>query len=85
LSRSPNKAPNRLRPAALSAQIYQAGCARTWTLAAAEPDLAYTDLVFAECPECPHRVTPDGGPDFCTLRPQSAAHPFAALAALKLT
>jgi len=85
LSRSPNKAPSRPRPAALSAQIYQAGCARTWTLAAAEPDLAYTDLVFAECPECPHRVTPDGGPDFCTLRPQGAAHPFAALAALKLT
>ena len=63
---------------------YQAGCQRTWSLASAEADLAYTELKFAECPGCPHRVEPDGGPAFCTLRPASTAHPFAALASLKL-
>ena len=64
--------------------MYQAGCLRTWAFASAEPDLAYTNLAFPECPLCPHRVTPDGGPEFCTLRPQGAAHPFAALAGFKL-
>ncbi|WP_293909425.1 hypothetical protein [Deinococcus sp.] len=63
-------------------QIYVAGCQRTWTMTSSESDLAYTELSFPECPECPHRVMPDGGPSFCTLRPASAAHPFAALAGL---
>ncbi|GAA4006040.1 hypothetical protein GCM10022631_16730 [Deinococcus rubellus] len=80
MSRTPS--PRAARP---TVQTYRAGCARTWALTSAEPDLAYTDLTFPECPDCPHRVTPDGGPDFCTLRPQGTAHPFAALASLKLT
>ncbi|TSA82449.1 hypothetical protein FNU79_13845 [Deinococcus detaillensis] len=65
-------------------QTYVAGCTRTWSIASAEPDLAYTALEFPECPACPHHVTPDGGPDFCTLRLESALHPFAALAKFRL-
>ncbi|WP_353542778.1 hypothetical protein [Deinococcus xinjiangensis] len=58
-------------------------------MASAEADLAYTEQAFAECPTCPHRVEPEGvgsggGPPFCTLRPVGTAHPFAALAGLKL-
>ncbi|WP_420594432.1 hypothetical protein [Deinococcus sp.] len=68
----------------VAVQTYQAGCGRVWPVASAEPDLAYTELKFAECPACPHRVEPDGAPDFCTLRPQDAAHPFAALAGFKV-
>lgn len=63
---------------------YLAGCGRTWAVASAEADLAYTDQAFPECPPCPHRVEPEGGPPFCTLRPVDTAHPFAALAGLKL-
>ena len=65
-------------------QTYKAGCGRTWQMATTEPDLAYTELKFAECPGCPHRVEPEGGPPFCTLRPASAAHPFAALSGFKV-
>ncbi|WP_414657146.1 hypothetical protein ACINK0_01235 [Deinococcus sp. VB343] len=65
-------------------QTYRAGCGREWQVVSAEPDLAYTEQAFPECPTCPHRVEPDGGPPFCTLRPSSAAHPFAGLAGLKL-
>lgn len=63
---------------------YLAGCGRTWAVASAEADLAYTDQAFPECPACPHRVEPEGGPPFCTLRPVDTAHPFAALAGLNL-
>lgn len=59
---------------------FRAGCGREWLVTSAEPDLAYTEQAFPECPACPHRVEPQGGPPFCTLRPASAAHPFAALA-----
>lgn len=65
-------------------QTYRAGCGREWQVVSAEPDLAYTEQAFAECPTCPHRVEPDGGPPFCTLRPVSTAHPFAGLAGLNL-
>ncbi|MFC5847017.1 hypothetical protein [Deinococcus petrolearius] len=64
---------------------YRAGCQRTWAVASAEPDLAYTEQAFPECPSCLHRVEPDGAPPFCTLRPVGSAHPFAALAALNLS
>lgn len=63
---------------------FRAGCDRQWVIESAEPDLAYTDQAFPECPECPHRVEPDGGPPFCTLRPVGTAHPFASLAGLIL-
>ncbi len=63
---------------------FRAGCGREWVLASAEADLAYTEQAFPECPVCPHRVEPEGGPPFCTLRPVDAPHPFAALAGLKL-
>ena len=66
-------------------QTYRAGCERTWDLASAEPDLAYTEQAFPECPACPHRVEPEGAvgvPAFCTLRPLTAPHPFAGLAGL---
>ncbi|GAA5441579.1 hypothetical protein ACFQDE_11645 [Deinococcus caeni] len=63
---------------------FRAGCAREWVIESTEPDLAYTDQAFPECPTCPHRVEPDGGPPFCTLRPVGTAHPFAGLAGLIL-
>ncbi|MHA0042159.1 hypothetical protein [Deinococcus xianganensis] len=63
---------------------FRAGCGREWSLPSAEADLAYTEQAFPECPTCEHRVEPDGGPPFCTLRPVGTAHPFAALAGLDL-
>lgn len=63
---------------------FRAGCGREWSVPSAEADLAYTEQAFAECPQCLHRVEPEGAPPFCTLRPVGAAHPFAALAALDL-
>ena len=68
---------------AASAQLYRAGCGREWEVASAEPDLAYTEQAFPECPTCPHRVEPEGTLPFCTLRPVGTAHPFAALAGLQ--
>lgn len=62
---------------------YQAGCGRSWELPASAPDYAYTRLDHPECPACPHRVEPEGGPPFCTLRPRGAPHPFTALAGLE--
>lgn len=73
------------RPAAPARVPFVAGCGRRWDGDAGEAELAYTALAFPECPACPHRVSPDGAGDFCTLRPEGAAHPFAALAALKLS
>ncbi|ADU02200.1 hypothetical protein [Deinococcus deserti] len=63
---------------------FRAGCGREWSMTSAEPDLAYTEQAFPECPACMHRVEPEGGPPFCTLRPAGTAHPFAALAGLVL-
>ena len=63
---------------------FQAGCKRVWTLPSSEPDLAYTLLEFPDCPECPHRVEPDGGPSFCTLRPIGTKNPFVDLLRLDL-
>lgn len=63
---------------------FRAGCGRTWAAASPEADLAYTEQAFPECPTCPHRVEPEGGPPFCTLRPEDTPHPFAALAGLTL-
>lgn len=63
---------------------FRAGCHREWVVVTAEPDLAYTEQAFPECPTCPHRVEPDGAAPFCTLRPVGTAHPFAVLAGLDL-
>ena len=62
--------------------LFRAGCGREWPVASREPDLAYTEQAFPECPLCPHRVEPEGAAPFCTLRPVSTPHPFAALAGL---
>jgi hypothetical protein len=72
--------------------MYKAGCERTWEIASDEPDLAYTDQAFPECPACLHRVEPQAAqPEraqpqrvqpFCTLRPLNTPHPFAGLAGL---
>ncbi|KEF33448.1 hypothetical protein RDMS_12270 [Deinococcus sp. RL] len=75
---------SRPRPHRTSPVTFRAGCSREWTLMSAEADLAYTELAFSECPSCPHRVEPEGAPPFCTLRPVSAGHPFAALAEWRL-
>ncbi|MBI0447152.1 MULTISPECIES: hypothetical protein [Deinococcus] len=73
------------RPAPVALPVtFRAGCGREWTVVSAEPDLAYTEQAFPECPECLHRVEPEGGPPFCALRPVGTAHPFAALAGLDL-
>jgi len=83
LSRNPGRSSPARAPAV---QTYQAGCQRTWQIASAESDLAYTDQAFPECPTCPHRVEPEGtgsgAVPFCTLRPAGTPHPFAALAGL---
>ncbi|MDV6376076.1 hypothetical protein [Deinococcus arenicola] len=63
---------------------FRAGCGRKWVVATAEPDLAYTEQAFPECPTCSHRVEPEGAQPFCTLRPAGAPHPFAALAGFNL-
>lgn len=82
LSKAARKAGTGAEPGGIT--TYRAGCGREWQVASAEPDLAYTEQAFAECPTCPHRVEPEGGPPFCTLRPLESAHPFAALAGLRL-
>jgi hypothetical protein len=71
-------------PSPLTSPVrFQAGCGRTCEGPADLSELAYTELAYPECPACPHRLTPDGGPDFCRWLPQGGAHPFAALAALR--
>lgn len=65
-----------------SERVYRAGCQREWAIVSAEPDLAYTEQAFPECPLCPHRVEPEGAAPFCTLRPVDTPHPFAALGGL---
>lgn len=78
-----SRRPGGSRPGrAPTAVTFRAGCRREWTVATAEPDLAYTEQAFPECPTCPHRVEPEGAAPFCTLRPVGTAHPFAALAGL---
>ncbi|WP_235693092.1 hypothetical protein [Deinococcus aquaedulcis] len=69
-------------PAAAAPVTFQAGCGREWSLPSQEPDLAYTEQAFPECPGCLHRVEPEGTLPFCTLRPVGTAHPFAALSGL---
>ena len=81
---SKRRSPQPVTVRATSAQLYRAGCGREWEVASAEPDLAYTEQAFPECPTCPHRVEPEGIRPFCTLRPVGTAHPFAALAGLQL-
>ncbi len=73
---------SRKTPAPARVQTYRAGCRRTWEIASGEPDFAYTDQAFPECPSCPHRVEAEGAAPFCTLRPASTPHPFAGLAGL---
>jgi len=71
-------------PATPTAPVpFRAGCGREWSVPSAEPDLAYTEQEFPECPGCPHRVEPEATRPFCTLRPAKTAHPFAALAGLE--
>ena len=74
----------RVAPPAAGPVTFRAGCAREWSIPSQEPDLAYTEQAFPECPTCLHRVEPEGGPPFCTLRPVGTEHPFAALAGLDL-
>ncbi|ANC72318.1 hypothetical protein [Deinococcus radiodurans] len=81
---SKRRSPQPVTVRAVPAQLYRAGCLREWEVASAEPDLAYTEQAFPECPTCPHRVEPEGTLPFCTLRPVGTAHPFAALAGLQL-
>lgn len=80
----PKARTDRFAPAFPASVTFRAGCAREWTVVSPAPDLAYTEQAFAECPGCPHRVEPEGGPPFCILRPVGTAHPFAALAGLDL-
>ncbi|MFC6618669.1 hypothetical protein [Deinococcus radiophilus] len=85
MSRRRGSRPAAPRPAAAAReQVYRAGCQREWAIVSAEPDLAYTEQAFPECPTCPHRVEPEGAAPFCTLRPVDTPHPFAALAGLSL-
>ena len=49
------KSSQTVRPAP-SAVTFRAGCEREWVVASSEPDLAYTEQAFPECPRCPHRA-----------------------------
>lgn len=62
--------------------LFRAGCGREWPVMWSESELAYTELAFQECSACMHRVEPEGGPSFCTLRPVESKHPFADLSGL---
>lgn len=63
---------------------FRAGCGREREGPDDLQDLAYLDLAFAECPACPHRLTPEGARPFCRWLRAEAPHPFAALAAWNL-
>ncbi len=59
---------------------FRAGCNRERTGPGDLSELAYTALEYPECPDCPHRLFPEGAPSFCRWLPADAPHPFAALA-----
>ncbi len=62
--------------------VFRAGCLRERPGPAEEVELAYTALVYPECPGCPHRLEPGDAPSFCRWLPRETAHPFASLAGL---
>lgn len=66
----------------MSERRFRAGCGRERGGPADVDELAYTDLAFPECPDCPHRLAPEGGPAFCRWLPVERPHPFAGLADL---
>jgi len=68
----------------VTTQTFRAGCGREQDGPSDLAELAYLDLAFEECPHCPHRLEPEGGPVFCRWLPSGAAAPFAALASFKV-
>ena len=64
-------------------QTFRAGCLRERSGPGDVSELAYTALEYPECPECPHRLVPDGAPSFCRWLPKGAPHPFASLAGFR--
>lgn len=66
----------------MSERRFRAGCGRERSGPADLDELAYTELAFPECPGCPHRIEPEGGPAFCRWLAVGRPHPFAGLADL---
>ena len=64
-------------------RTFRAGCLRERPGPEDLNELAYTALEYPECPECPHRLVPDGALSFCRWLPKDAPHPFAALAGFR--
>lgn len=63
---------------------FRAGCGRYTDGPTDLAELAYTELAFAECPTCPHRIDPEQGPAFCRWLREDRSHPFEALRSLSL-
>ncbi|MDZ7707067.1 MAG: hypothetical protein U5J97_04060 [Trueperaceae bacterium] len=49
----------------MSQRRFRAGCRRERIGPSDLDEIAYLELAFPECPTCPHRVEPEGGPSFC--------------------
>lgn len=63
----------------MSSGRFRAGCGREADGPTDVGELAYTELAYAECPDCPHRLEPEGGPAFCRWLATDRPDPFAAL------
>ena len=64
-------------------KTFRAGCAREQPGPDDVGELAYTALEYPQCPGCPHRLLPEGGPSFCRWLPLDLPNPFAALEGLR--
>jgi hypothetical protein len=61
-------------------KVFQAGCGRERQGPDDLHELAYTALEYPECPDCPHRLEPEGAPSFCRWLSGPRPQPFAVLA-----
>lgn len=68
----------------MSERRFRAGCHREVVGPSDVRELAYTDLAYPECPGCPHRIEPEGGPAFCRWLAADLPDRFAKLAELDL-
>lgn len=67
----------------LRTKTFKAGCGRTRQGPRDLKEIAYQKLEFVECPECVHRLMPEGAPDFCRWLDVEQKNPLLTLGALK--
>ena len=80
--RTRSKAPKAKATAHAPAEAsFHAACGRQCQGPADLEGLAYLELAYPECPDCPARLEPEDAASFCYWR-RAAPHPFASLAAL---